>query len=89
SWSTVNLDDLCNAPSFWITEGIFNAIALIQSGQPAIATMSTGNYPTVLLKQIADRCHELKKDKPRLIWAFDNDKAGKDAIKKFHLRALP
>ncbi|MDR8424709.1 toprim domain-containing protein, partial [Acinetobacter baumannii] len=54
SWSTVNLDDLCNAPSFWITEGIFNAIALIQSGQPAIATMSTGNYPTVLLKQIAD-----------------------------------
>ncbi|MDR8296023.1 toprim domain-containing protein, partial [Acinetobacter baumannii] len=66
----------------------FNAIALIQSGQPAIATMSTGNYPTVLLKQIADRCHELKKDKPRLIWAFDNDKAGKDAIKKFHLRAL-
>lgn len=88
SWSMNDLDTLCNSPSFWITEGIFNAIALIQAGQPAIATMSTTNYPSVLLKKIEDRCRELKKDKPRLVWAFDNDKAGKDAIKKFHTRAL-
>ncbi|WP_151765078.1 toprim domain-containing protein [Acinetobacter soli] len=88
SWTTQKLDELCNASSFWITEGIFNAIALIQAGQPAIATMATGNYPSILLKQIEERCHELKKDKPRLIWAFDNDKAGKDAIRKFHLKSI-
>ena len=50
--------------------------------------MATGNYPSILLKQIEERCYELKKDKPRLIWAFDNDKAGKDAIRKFHLKAI-
>lgn len=88
AWSLLDLDSLCKAQSIWISEGIFNSIALVQSGQPAIAGMSTSNYPTQLLKQIEDRCHELKIDKPRLIWAFDNDKAGKDAIKKFHIRAL-
>ncbi|MGQ2387046.1 toprim domain-containing protein [Acinetobacter ursingii] len=87
-WTLHDLDTLCNASSFWITEGIFNAIALIQAGQPAIATMTTSNYPSVLLKLIEERCHELKKDKPRLIWAFDNDKTGRDTAKKFHLKAL-
>ena len=31
SWSVHNLDDLCNAGSIWLTEGIFNSIALAQS----------------------------------------------------------
>ncbi|OUY08733.1 toprim domain-containing protein [Acinetobacter populi] len=88
AWSLLDLDNLCKAQSIWISEGIFNSIALVHSGQAAIASMSTSNYPSKLLKQIEDRCHELKIDKPRLIWAFDNDKAGKDAIKKFHIRAL-
>ena len=88
SWTMIELDALCNADSIWFTEGIFNAIALTLSNVPAVATMSSGNYPTKLLQQITDRCHELKKDKPRLCWAFDNDKAGKKAIKKFHLRAI-
>ena len=82
------LDDLCHAESIWITEGIFNSIALTLSGVPSIATMSSGNYPVKLLQQITDRCHELKKDKPRLCWAYDNDKEGRKKLKKFHLRAL-
>lgn len=81
---TVNDIDISST----LTEGIFNAIALSFSKQPSIATLSTSNYPSIILKQIADRCIELKKDRPRLRWAFDNDKAGKKAIKKFHLRAL-
>ncbi|WP_336034130.1 toprim domain-containing protein [Acinetobacter bereziniae] len=88
SWTLEELDTLCNAQSIWITEGIFNAIALNFSKQPSIATMSTSNYPSQILKQISDRCLELKLSRPRLRWAFDNDKAGKKAIKKFHLRAL-
>lgn len=88
AWTLEQLDTLCNAQSIWITEGIFNAIALSFSKQPSIATLSTSNYPSLILKQITDRCIELKKDRPRLRWAFDNDKAGKKAIKKFHLRAL-
>ncbi|MFM9822779.1 toprim domain-containing protein [Acinetobacter baumannii] len=88
AWSLDDLDKLCNAQSIWVTEGIFNAIALSLSGQPSIATMSTENYPEKMLKQIADRCHELGCQKPRIRWAFDNDKAGKKSIRKFHLRAV-
>ena len=88
SWTMWQLDDLCHAESIWITEGIFNSIALTLSGVPSIATMSSGNYPVKLLQQITDRCHELKKDKPRLCWAYDNDKEGRKKLKKFNLRAL-
>ena len=45
--------------------------------------MSTENYPEKMLKQIADRCHELGCQKPRIRWAFDNDKAGKSLSVSF------
>jgi len=66
AWSLDDLDKLCNAQSIWVTEGIFNAIALSLSGQASIVTMSTENYPEKMLKQIADRCHELNRQKPRI-----------------------
>lgn len=88
SWSLDDLDTLCKAESIWITEGIFNAIALSFSKVPSIATMSTNNYPSDILKKIEVRCVELNKQKPRLRWAFDNDTAGRKAIKKYHLKAL-
>ncbi len=88
AWTMHDIDTLCNQSSIWICEGIFNAIALIQSGQVAISCMASTNYPSKLLKQIEDRCFELKKDKPRVVWAFDNDKAGQNATTKFHIQAL-
>lgn len=88
AWSMHELDTLCALPELWICEGIFNAIALSQAGQPAISCMASSNYPHKFLQQLEDRCFELKKDKPKIIWAFDNDKAGKNATSKFHLRAL-
>ncbi|MCH7306584.1 toprim domain-containing protein [Acinetobacter sp. NIPH 1852] len=82
SWTVHNLDELCNAGSIWLTEGIFNSIALSQSDLISISTMNSANYPNKILQQIATRCEELEKDRPRLVWALDNDKAGKKYLPK-------
>ena len=91
AWSMHELDEICRlgekGEAIWITEGIFDAIALSQSGVKAISCLSCVNYPSAFLKQIADRCHELKIDKPRLRWAFDNDSAGKGYTVKWHERS--
>lgn len=82
AWTIHELDELCNANSIWLTEGIFNSIALTQSELLSISTMNSGNFPNRLLQQIANRCKELEKDRPRLVWALDNDKAGKKYLTK-------
>lgn len=78
--------DLREADNIWITEGIFNAMSLVQSGQFAVATLSSNNYPSVLLAMLAEAIPEPDK-RPRLIWAFDNDRAGRSHITKFAQRA--
>lgn len=88
AWTLHKLDELCLAGSIWITEGIFNSIALSQSEIFSISNMNSGNYPAVLLEQVKQRCHELNKDKPRLVWALDNDPAGKKYLSKHHKRAM-
>ncbi|ASN71607.1 hypothetical protein 2F1_6 [Uncultured Caudovirales phage clone 2F_1] len=87
AWTIHKLDELCNAGSIWITEGIFDSISFSQSEVISFSIMNSGNYPTLLLEQIKKRCHELNRDKPRLVWALDNDKAGKSALSKHHKRA--
>ncbi|HAV6109641.1 TPA: toprim [Acinetobacter baumannii] len=91
AWSVHELDEICRlgekGEAVWITEGIFDAIALSQSGVKAMSCLSCVNYPSQMLKAIADRCHELKIDKPRLRWAFDNDSAGKGYTVKWHERS--
>ncbi|QHH99212.1 toprim domain-containing protein [Acinetobacter dispersus] len=82
-------DDLCIAKELMLTEGIFNSIALSFSEKISVATLSTNNYPAALLEAIKKRCTELKLKKlPTLVWAFDNDIAGRKAINKFHDRAV-
>jgi hypothetical protein len=82
-------DDLCISKEVWITEGIFNSIALSFSSLTSAATLSSNNYPTQLLSKIKKRSEELGLKKlPTLVWAFDNDIAGKDAAIEFHNRAL-
>lgn len=82
-------DDLCISKEIWLTEGIFNSIALSFNNIVSAATISSNNYPTQLLEQIKERCAKLElKTLPTLVWAFDNDKAGREAAVKFNKRAV-
>lgn len=64
----------------WLVEGIFDAIALAHHGIAAVALMSCNNYPEHALKAISDQLeHEGKMvTRPKLVWALDGDKAGRD-----------
>lgn len=42
----------------WITEGIFNALSLCQAGLPAVATLSSNNYPLAALDTLAKELGE-------------------------------
>lgn len=77
--------DLTAQKEIWITEGIFNAIALNEAGKVAVATLSSVNYPKALLDTLAEKIGD--KPRPRLIWAFDDDRAGRSHIVKFARRA--
>lgn len=81
-------DDLCISKEIWLTEGIFNSIALNFSGLTTAATLSTNNYPSTLFSAIKKRCEELQLNAlPTIVWAFDNDVAGKETTIDFHKRA--
>ena len=82
-------DDLCISKEVWLTEGIFNSIALSFSNITSAATLSSNNYPSKLLEAIKSRCEELKLKKlPTIVWAFDNDTSGRKATLQYHLRAV-
>ncbi|WP_312156296.1 toprim domain-containing protein [Lelliottia nimipressuralis] len=78
--------DLVNANNIFITEGIFDALSWVQSGNCAVATLSCKNYPSMLLDKLAKAIPDISK-RPRLIWAFDDDHAGRSHIIKFARRA--
>lgn len=83
SWTTPNTNYI-ESKEIWITEGIFDAIALWLSGITSFSCLSAGHgyYPFILLNHIKQKCAEHNLPLPKLIWAFDNDKAGHDGI--FH-----
>lgn len=64
----------------WITEGIFDAMALAEHGIDAVSSISCSNYPEHSLHELKSQYVKAKHTLPTLIWAFDNDKAGKDGI---------
>lgn len=66
----------------WITEGIFDAMALGENGIHAISNITAGNWPDITLTQIKQRMAELNKPMPRLIIALDSDSAGRKATDK-------
>jgi len=70
-------------PEIWITEGIFDAIALMHHGIKAASTLSCNNYPSHALAALAEQCAAANKPRPKLVWAFDSDTAGKSFAKKF------
>lgn len=77
--------NLLDENEIWITEGIFNALSLQQSGLTAVATLSSNNYPLAALDVLAKELGD--KPRPRLVWAFDGDKAGTKHTLAFAARA--
>lgn len=79
-WST-----LTSAKQIWITEGIFDAIALMQNGIVAVSNISSSNYIDLFLADLAKACGN--GTRPKIIWAQDSDKAGRVATIKHARRA--
>lgn len=66
----------------WITEGIFDACALAEHGLATASCISSGFFPEYALEKIKSEYDKARHTLPTLIWAFDNDTAGKKGIKK-------
>lgn len=69
--SSLALEEL---KEIWLVEGIFDAIALMHHGIPAVSVMSCNNYPQHALQNLSKET--------KLIWALDGDKAGRSFTKK-------
>ncbi|WBX39004.1 toprim domain-containing protein [Acinetobacter schindleri] len=85
SWLTPNTNYI-ESKEIWITEGIFDTIALWLSGITSFSCLSAGHgyYPSIFLNHIKQKCaeHNPPLPLPKLVWAFDNDDAGHKGI--FH-----
>ena len=69
----------------WIVEGIFDAIALLHNGITAVSTLSCNNYPEAALSALAE---QVPVSRPRLVFGYDGDAAGRSFTKKFVKRAI-
>lgn len=81
AWLTPNTNYI-ESKEIWITEGIFDTIALWLSDITSFSALSCNNYPSIFLNKIKSKCFETGKPLPKLVWAFDNDQAGHDGILK-------
>lgn len=63
----------------WLVEGCLDAIALNLNGIPAVSILACNNYPARMLDALTSK-------DVTLVWALDNDAAGKKYIKK-HIEA--
>lgn len=66
---------LADVHELWITEGIFNAIALEHAGVAAVSAMSCNNYPAEGLAALR-KAHAERGTECVLVWALDADAAG-------------
>lgn len=80
--------DLAVADEIWITEGIFNSIALLHHNVVSVSALSCVNFPDKSLKAIAEQCAALDKPRPKLVWALDGDKAGRGYTRKHVARSI-
>jgi len=81
AWLTPNTNYL-ESKEIWITEGIFDTIALWFSDITSCSALTCNNYPSIFLNEIAQKCTEEGISFPKLVWAFDNDEAGHKGIFK-------
>lgn len=75
------------ADELWLVEGIFDAAALEMHGIAARSLMTCNVYPEQALQELAKRCEQEQRDRPRLVWAFDAGPAGERYTHKFIERA--
>lgn len=68
---------IADGDELWLTEGCIDAISLACAGRKVAATFSAANYPGDFLQSLLDQGI-----RPRLVWAADNDNAGRGAIKR-------
>ncbi|WP_288739505.1 toprim domain-containing protein [uncultured Rheinheimera sp.] len=73
--------NLVSVKEIWFTEGVFDAIALIQNGVTAAALMSCNNFPGTFLEQLHTKLPA--GSRPTLVFALDDGKAGEMFTKKF------
>lgn len=71
----------------WFVEGIFDCLSLLPHGIWAATPLSCSNYPYLFLQGIAERCVQNDKKRPKLVFAYDDGKAGNDFMKKHVARA--
>lgn len=81
----LSIEQLAAAPEIWIAEGIFDAESLRLNGMAAVSAMTCYNYPEAALARLAEACGSRRR--PRLVWAFDGNNAGRSHIVKFVKRA--
>lgn len=79
--------DLTAAKEIWITEGIFDTIALLHHDLTSVAAISSNNYPDEALSVLAEACQDARRKRPRLVWALDGDRAGRSYTLKHVQRA--
>ena len=72
-----------SAQTLWLVEGIFDALALEHHGIPAVATLSSNQFPEQSLIELAKR----RSKRPTLIWALDNEPGARAYTLKFVKRA--
>ncbi|WP_260925375.1 toprim domain-containing protein [Novosphingobium sp. 9] len=85
----ITLEQLATAEDIWITEGIFNAVALNQGAKLlAVSAMSCNYWPEHFLADLSAELLRLKRTlRPRLVFAFDPGGAGVKWARKFVRRA--
>lgn len=70
------------ADEVWITEGIFDALSLIHAGKTAIASISSGHYPSGFFEHLRNIGRT-----PKIVIALDSDKTGQEAAQKHYKAA--
>lgn len=73
----------------WLTEGVFDAIALAHHGVAAVSLMSCNNYPEHALVSLRAQIQRQggQVQEPVLVWALDTGKAGESYTLKHVRRA--
>lgn len=66
----------------WIAEGIFDAVALAEHGLATASSISCTNFPEKSLYELKARYDNARQTLPSLVWAFDNDTAGQQGIRR-------
>ncbi len=71
----------------WFVEGIFDALSHMHNGRYAATPLSCNNYPYLFLQSIAEQCIANGKKRPKLVFAYDDGKAGTEYMKRHVERA--